>query len=100
MHESYTFPDKSKLFNRLHRTESRTLFPYSSNFKKLMMKHHHQLATLPNIVCKCMLKHPGLGFPGGLVVKHLPANERDTGSTPDLARSHMLQSTKPERHNY
>ena len=100
MHESYMFPDKSKLFNRLHRTESRTLFPYSSNFKKLMMKHHHQLATLPNTVCKCVLKHPGLGFPGGLVVKHPPANARDTGSTPDLARSHMLQSTKPERHNY
>ena len=28
-----------------------------------------------------------LGFPGGLVVKHPPANARDTGSIPDLARS-------------
>ena len=87
MHESYMFPDKSKLFNRLHRMESRTLFPYSSNFKKLMIKHHHQLATLPKTVCKCVLKHPWLGFPGGLVVKHPPANARDTGSIPDLARS-------------
>ena len=30
-----------------------------------------------------------LHFPGGLVVKNLPANARDTGSTCDLGRSHM-----------
>ena len=32
-------------------------------------------------------------FPGGAVVKNPPANARDTGSSPDLGRSHMLQST-------
>ena len=32
------------------------------------------------------------GFPGGAVVKNLPANGRDTGSSPGLERSHMLQS--------
>ena len=34
----------------------------------------------------------GAGFPGGSVEKNPPANAGDTGSTPDLGRSHMLQS--------
>ena len=33
-----------------------------------------------------------LGFPGGSVVKNLPANARDTGLIPDLGRSHMPKS--------
>ena len=33
------------------------------------------------------------GFPGGSVVKNPPANAGDTGSIPDLGRSHMPQST-------
>ena len=32
------------------------------------------------------------GFPGGAVVKNLPANAGDMGSSPGLGRSHMLQS--------
>ena len=32
------------------------------------------------------------GFPGGAVVKSLPANAGDTGSSPGLGRSHMPQS--------
>ena len=28
------------------------------------------------------------GFPGGAVVKNLPANAEDTGSSPGLGRSH------------
>ena len=32
------------------------------------------------------------GFPSGSVVKNLPANAGDTGSIPDLGRSHMLRS--------
>jgi len=39
-------------------------------------------------------------FPGGLVVKKPPADARDTGSSPGLGRSHMLQETKPVRRNY
>ena len=35
------------------------------------------------------------GFPGGAVVKNLPANAGDTGSIPGPERSHM-----PVRHNY
>ena len=33
-----------------------------------------------------------LGFPGGAVVKNLPANARDMGSSPGLGRSHMPRS--------
>ena len=38
------------------------------------------------------MKNKVKGFPGGSVVKNLPANAGDTGSIPDLGRSHMLQS--------
>ena len=31
-------------------------------------------------------------FPGGAVVKNLPANAGDTGSSPGLGRSHIPQS--------
>ena len=37
-------------------------------------------------------------FPGGAVVKNPPANEGDTGSSPDAGRSRG--ATKPMRHNY
>ena len=33
------------------------------------------------------------GFPGGSVVKNLPADAGDTGSNPDPGRSHMPQSS-------
>ena len=32
------------------------------------------------------------GFPGGTVVKNLPSNEGDTGSSPGPGRSHMPRS--------
>ena len=35
----------------------------------------------------------GLGFPGGTVVKNLPANAGDMGSSPGPGRSHMPQSS-------
>ena len=34
------------------------------------------------------------GFPGGSVVKNLPANAGDTGSNPGPGRFHMLQSNE------
>ena len=37
-------------------------------------------------------KQNGLNFPGGTVVKNLPANAGDTGSSPGPGRSHMLWS--------
>ena len=39
-----------------------------------------------------LLEEFTLDFPGGAVVKNLPANARDTGSIPGLVRSHMLRS--------
>ena len=33
------------------------------------------------------------GFPGGAVVKNLPANAGDTGSSPGPGRSHMPRSS-------
>ena len=33
------------------------------------------------------------GFPGGAVVKNLPANAGDTGLSPGLGRSHMPRSS-------
>ena len=43
--------------------------------------------------------NPG-GFPGGSVVKNPPSNAGDTGSIPDLGRSHMLQNNSDLIHNY
>ena len=37
-------------------------------------------------------KKPESGFPGGAVVKHLPAHAGDTGSSPGPGSSHMPQS--------
>ena len=34
------------------------------------------------------------GFPGGSVVKNLPANAGETGLIPDLGRSHMPRSNE------
>ena len=39
-----------------------------------------------------MIRKSVVGFPGGTVVKNLPANAGDTGSSPGPGRSHMLQS--------
>ena len=45
------------------------------------------VSVIPGI--KSRLKTFVLGFPGGAVVENLPANAGDTGSSPDLGRSHM-----------
>ena len=39
-----------------------------------------------------LIKIMAEGFPGGAVVKNLPANAGDTGSSPGPGRSHMLWS--------
>ena len=46
------------------------------------------------------IKPYGLDFPGGPVVKNLPANAGDMGSTPDPRRPHMHGATKPVHHNF
>ena len=40
----------------------------------------------------CTLESPEEGFSGGAVVENPPANAGDTGSSPDLGRSHMPRS--------
>ena len=40
------------------------------------------------------------GFPGGSVVKNLPASAGDTGLIPDPGGSHGMQATKPMSHSY
>ena len=46
------------------------------------------------------VKRQGLSFPGGLVVKNLPAHEGEIGLTPGSGRFHMLWgATKPVHHN-
>ena len=41
-----------------------------------------------------LIKKNTEGFPGGAVVENLPANARDTGSSPGLGRSHMPRSSQ------
>ena len=44
------------------------------------------------MVCSTDIKRTHPGFPGGAVVKNLPANAGDTGLSPGLGRSHMPRS--------
>ena len=41
---------------------------------------------------KKSVKNTNTGFPGGAVVKNLPANSGNTGLSPGLGRSHMPRS--------
>ena len=47
-----------------------------------------QMLTLPS----ALSKHQARDFPGGAVVKNMPANAGDTGSSPGPGRSHMPRS--------
>ena len=51
-----------------------------------------QLHLLNNAIKK---KKKDQGFPGGSVVKNPPANAGDTGSVPNLGRSHMPRQLNP-----
>ena len=62
---------------------------------------------LPQSVIETQLKRAYVGgLPGGLAVENLTVNAEDTGSIPDLGRSHMWQDNQaqvlqPQRcHNY
>ena len=46
------------------------------------------------ITTNIYFKNEGQGFPGGSVVKDLPANAADMGLSPGPGRSHMPQSNK------
>ena len=43
---------------------------------------------------KSLFKNHNRGFPGGAVVKNLPANAGDTGSSPGPGRSHIKKKKK------
>ena len=49
-------------------------------------------ATFPVPMSFVLLKKQCRDFPDGPVVKNLPANAGDTGSSPGPGRSHMPQS--------
>ena len=50
-------------------------------------------APRPLVCFTCSFKIPPRDFPGGPVVKNLPANAGDPGSIPGQGRSHILQSS-------
>ena len=51
-----------------------------------------QISTFRCSTSLAIKKYKFMGFPGGAVVKNLPAKARDTGSSPGRGTSHMLQS--------
>ena len=48
--------------------------------------------SLPTVYMHAISRMTEKGFPGGTVVKNLPANAGDTGSSPSPGRSHMPRS--------
>ena len=68
---------------------SQALIKYDTNSKITVAWTRFRFCLSLNNVGMC---NPGLGFPGGSVVKNLPASAGDMGSIPGPGRSHMLQS--------
>ena len=65
---------------------------YSPNMMRLCVVYNWGRGDEHNTTGKYYKSLPWLGFPGGMLVKNPPANAGDTGSTPGLGGSHMLQS--------
>ena len=73
--------------------------PFSRFFQAKIIENHHLSGFSPyfpsspstTTVNSASKIHPE-GFPGGTVVKNLPANAGDTGSRPGLGGYHMPQS--------
>ena len=55
-------------------------------------RREHDKHELEEDLCRWSRKGKIRNFPGGAVVKNLPANAGDMGSSPGLGRSHMLWS--------
>ena len=55
---------------------------------------HIQFQMHRRLMSSMLSERPRGGFPGGSVVKDLPANAGDVGSIPDLGRFLMLQDNK------
>ena len=96
--------------------------PILNLFKYFLSQElYNLLPSLPQLWAQSWLKHSipqklflkaqARGFPGGSVVKNLPANAGDTGLIPGQGRSHLLRSNweaqllsprsiEPESSNY
>ena len=69
-----------------------TLKYYSAFKKKQILQYVTKQVNFEDVMlCEKSqsLKNTYWGFPGGAVVKSLPANAGNTGSNPGLGRSHM-----------
>ena len=65
----------------------------SKGQQKLVTNKNSWACLTEQQVREQLVKKPSTwGFPGGAVVKNLPANAGDTSSSPGLGRSHMPQS--------
>ena len=65
---------------------------YHSLFIHSPTEGHPGCFRVLTIMNEAAINFQAQGFPGGAVVKNPPANAGDTGSSPGLGRSHMLQS--------
>ena len=62
-----------------------------SSFPKILAPYWVKSEAI-SIIMQAFKKKALGGFPGGSVVKNLPANAGDMASIHDLGRSHILQS--------
>ena len=69
---------------------------YIKIYSTSLIKREMQMKTTRRYHLRCIkmatIKKPKEGFPGGTVVKNLPANAGNMGSSPGPGRSHMLWS--------
>ena len=60
-----------------------------NNFEKEEQNRRTHTSRLQNLLKSYSNQNSVVGFPGGAVVKNLPANAGDAGSSPGPGRSHM-----------
>ena len=73
----------------LHRAESRIQYPARPQWRRVSDVQQRQAAW--RVTCTS-IRRIKWGFPGGSVVKNLPASAGDLGLIPDLRKSHVPQS--------
>ena len=79
--------DKSKCNSR-----KRSSDPQEGKKKETEQRENNNMADLNPNISIIVLNLVGLDFPGGTVVKNLPANAGDTSSSPGPGRFHMPRS--------
>ena len=80
-----------KLETQKEKTGKRSLTSDLSEVMQTTQKalKEKQIFNLKFYPSRNIFKNKGRGFPGGAVVKNLPANTGDTGLSPGPGRSHM-----------